>query len=199
MDGYRLVLFLHLTALLAAIGTSALLHFAETQLRAATTVAALRTWASLIERGGRVFPAALLVLLGSGSYLVHRGWSWDTGWVDAGLAGVAVLFAVGAGIVGGRSRALRRELVNCPDGALSAPLAYIAREHVAGIASWTNTGLALGIVFVMTTKPALAGSLLALAAAAALGTLVAFRLRSLGRGSMELSLADQPCGEQDST
>lgn len=106
MDGYRLVLFLHLSALLGAIGTAALLHFAEIQLRAAATVVAVRTWASLIEKGAKVFPAALLVLLATGAYLVERGWAWSSGWVDASLVGVGVLFVVGAGVVGGRSRAL---------------------------------------------------------------------------------------------
>jgi hypothetical protein len=51
MDGYRLVLFLHLSALLGAIATAAVLHFAETRLRAADTTAAVRTWAGLIDRG----------------------------------------------------------------------------------------------------------------------------------------------------
>jgi hypothetical protein len=181
MDGYRLVLFVHLCALLGAIGTSALLHFAEVRLRTADTVAAIRMWAGLIETGARVFPLALLVLLGSGAYLVDRGWAWSTGWVDASLVGVAVLFVVGAGVIGGRSRALRRELMNAGDDVVPARLAQITREHIAGVASWTNTGLALGIVFVMTMKPALAGSLAALAVAAGLGAVVALRLRRIGR------------------
>ncbi len=181
MDGYRLVLFLHLCALLGAIGTSALLHFAELRLRAADTVAAVRMWAGLIEKGARVFPIALLVLLGSGAYLVDRSWTWSSGWVDASLAGVAVLFVVGAGVLGGRSRALKRELATTPEGAVPARITQVTREHIAGIASWTNTGIALGIVFVMTTKPALAGSLAALAVAAGLGGAVALRLRRIGK------------------
>ena len=48
MDGYRLVLFLHLSVLLGAISTSAVLHFAETGLQTADTVAAVRTWGGLI-------------------------------------------------------------------------------------------------------------------------------------------------------
>lgn len=181
MNAYRLVLFLHLCALLGAIGTSALLHFAEARLRAADTVAAIRAWASLIEKGARVFPLALLVLVGSGAYLVDRSWAWDSGWVVASLVGVGILFAVGAGVIGGRSRALRRELADAKTDPIPAGLARIAREHVGGVASWTNTGLALGIVFVMTTKPALAGSLAALGVAAGLGAVVALRLRRIGR------------------
>jgi uncharacterized membrane protein len=177
VSGYRLVLFLHLLALLGAIGTSGLVHFAEAQLRAAETAAAARPWAALLERATRVFPPALLVLVASGAYLVHRGWTWGSGWIVAGLIGVAVLLVNGAGVVGRRTRALRRALAAAGDGALSPPLLQLTRAHPGGIASWTNTGLAVGVVFVMTTKPALAGSLASLAIAALLGAAVASRLR----------------------
>jgi hypothetical protein len=180
MDAYAIVLFLHLCALLGAIGTAALLHFAEIKLRCADTVAAVRIWSRLIENGAKVFPLALLLLLGSGAYLVDRRWSWSAGWVEAALIGVGVLFLVGAGVIGARSRALRRELRDDAECAPGTRLAHLAREHLAGIASWTNTGLALGIVFVMTTKPGLAGSLAALVVAASLGAVVGFRLRAIG-------------------
>ena len=180
MDSYRLVLFLHLCALLGAIGTASLLHFSETRLQAAETIAVMRVWAGLIEKGSRIFPLALVVLLGSGAYLVHRGWSWSSGWVEASLVGVAVLLLVGAGVVGARGRALKLELAAAaPDGPVGESLARLAREPVAGIASWTNTGLAIGIVFVMTTKPALDGSVAALVVATGLGAVVGLRLRQI--------------------
>jgi hypothetical protein len=181
MDSYGVVLFLHLCALLAAIGTAAVLHFAELRLRAADSVAAMRGWARLIENGAKVFPITLLLLLGSGAYLVQRRWAWGAGWIDAALVGVAGLFLVGAAVVGGRSRALTQELRGAEDGGVSAHLTRIARDHVGGIASWSNTGLALGIVFVMTTKPGLAVSFASLAVGAGLGVAAGLRLRQIGR------------------
>lgn len=177
MSGYGLVLFLHLAALLGAIGTAGLAHFAEARLQAAESVAAARPWAALVDRAARVFPFALLVLLATGAYLVHRGWDWSSGWVEAGLVGVALLLVNGAGIIGARNRALRRALTATEEGPLPQPLLQLARRHPGVIASWTNTGLAVGVVFVMTTKPALTGSLAALVVAATLGALVAVRLR----------------------
>jgi hypothetical protein len=177
VDSYSFVLFLHLCALLGAIGTAALLHFAEGRLRAADDVAAIRAWALLIDKGARVFPLALLILLTTGAYLVHRSWDWGAGWVVAALIGVGILFFTGAGVIGGRSRALSRELRGAEDGVASARLAYLARDHVGGVASWSNTGLALGIVFVMTTKPGLVSSLVSLAVAGALGIAIGLLLR----------------------
>jgi hypothetical protein len=177
VNGYGLVLFLHLAALLAAMGTAGLAHFAEERLGAAETVAAARPWATVLNRAAPVFPLALLVLLASGAYLVHRDWNWDRGWIEAGLVGVVLLFANGAGVVGRRNRKLSRVLATASDGPVSGELLALTRRDVGGIASWANTGVAIGVVFVMATKPGLIGSLVALAAGAALGVLVGLRMR----------------------
>jgi hypothetical protein len=177
VTSYGVVVFLHLVALLAAISTAGVAHFAEGRLAAAETFAAARPWASLLNRAAPVFPLALLVLVASGAYLVHRGWTWDAGWIEAGLVGVALLLANGAGVVGRRNLGLKRALGAAADGPLTDALLQLTRRHIGGIASWANTGLAIGVVFVMATKPGLGGSLAALAVAGALGVMVAFRLR----------------------
>jgi hypothetical protein len=177
VNSYGLVLFFHLAALLAAISTAGVAHFAEGRLAAAETVSVARTWAALLNRAAPVFPLALLVLLVSGAYLVRREWRWDSGWVEAGLVGVFLLLANGAGIVRRRNLMLKRELGAAAGGPLTDALRQLTRRDIGAIASWANTGLAVGVVFVMTTKPGLGGSLAALAVAAALGVMVAFRLR----------------------
>ncbi len=177
MTSYGVVLFVHLAALLAAISTAGVAHFAERRLAAAETVAAARSWASLLSRAAPVFPLALLVLLASGGYLVHRGWTWDRGWIEAGLVGVFLLLANGAGVLGRRNLKLKRALGTATDGPLTDALLQLTRRHIGAVTSWVNTGLAVGVVFVMTTKPGLGSSLAALVVAAALGAIVAFRLR----------------------
>jgi hypothetical protein len=95
---YGVVLFAHVCALLAAISAGALSHLSEERMRSAETTAALRPWARLLGRVGKVFPVALLVLLASGTYLVHDAWSWSA-LVEASLAGVGLPFASGVGLV----------------------------------------------------------------------------------------------------
>jgi hypothetical protein len=173
---YGVVLFVHICALLAAISAGATSHLSEARMRSAATVEALRPWAQLLGRLGKVFPVALLVLLASGAYLVHRGWSWSDGWVEASLAGVLVLFASGGGLVRARGVALRRALMGA-SGQVPAEAQRLIRVHPAGLASWMNTGIALGIVFAMTVKPALVGSVGALVVGAAAGLTVALGMR----------------------
>jgi hypothetical protein len=170
---YGVVLFMHVCALLAAISAGALSHFLEFRMRSAETTGALRPWAKLLGRLGKVFPVALLILLASGAYLVHDAWSWSAGWVVASLVGVGLLFASGGGLVRARGVALRRALMAAGDGPLPPKVRGLIVRHPAAFASWMNTGLAVGIVFVMTAKPALAGSAAALVVGAAVGLGVA--------------------------
>jgi hypothetical protein len=163
--------------LLVAIAAAGIAHFAEGRLGAAETVASARPWAALLARTAPVFPLALLVLLASGAYLVHRNFTWSRGWIEAGLLGLVLLFANGAGVVGGRNRALKSALATAREGPVTEELVQLTRRHIGGIASWANTGLAVGVVFVMTTKPGLGGSLAALAVAMLFGILVALRVR----------------------
>ncbi len=142
-------------------------------MRSAETTGGLRPWAQLLGRLGKVFPVALLILLATGAYLVHDAWSWTAGWVDASLVGVGLLFASGAGLVRARGLALRRALMAAGDGPASPEVRRLIVKHPAAFASWMNTGLALGIVFAMTAKPALAGSVAALVVGAGAGLAVA--------------------------
>ena len=170
---YGAVLFAHVCALLAAISAGALSHLSEAGMRSAESTAALQPWAQLLSRLGKVFPVALLFLLASGAYLVHDAWSWSAGWVDVSLIGVGLLFASGAGLIRARGLALRRALMAAGNGPLPPDVSRLIDRHPAAFASWMNTGLAVGIVFVMTAKPELAGSTAALVIGAAAGLGVA--------------------------
>ena len=164
MDAYRIVLFLHLCALLAAIGAGSVAHLAQARMAGAGNPADVRQWVRLLKRLARVFPVALLALLTTGAYLVHERWAWNLGWVDAGLAGVGLLFVNGRFVVGRRLQRIGR----APD----AEILELARDQLVHAAAWANTGLAIGIVFTMVEKPGLAGSLASLGVGIAAGALV---------------------------
>jgi hypothetical protein len=75
ITSYTLVLFVHISALLAAIAASTLGHFAESRMRTAQSIGELRQWGALVARASKVFPLALLMLVATGAYMVSRAWA----------------------------------------------------------------------------------------------------------------------------
>jgi hypothetical protein len=178
MTIYTLALFVHISALLAAIAASALSHFAESRMGAAQTVGDLREWGTLAGRVGKVFPLALLTLVATGAYMVSSAWAWNDGWIDVALGGVALLF-IGGEFLGRRGKALGRMLEGDSRAPVSAAVRRVLRDPLTHSVSYATTTLSIGIVFVMVNKPSLLGALAALFVALAIGVaLAALRQRS---------------------
>lgn len=177
MNGYGIALFLHLLALLAAIGASAVIALAMHRIRAARVAGEALQWLGTCKAVANVFPVALLTLLASGAYMVHRAWSWDAGWIWAGLAGVVFLGAAGDRLEGGRAKRIAQALAADPAAPLQGRLAELVRDPVWWTAATVNHAVALAVVFVMATKPGLGGSVAALVVAVAVGAAVAVPLR----------------------
>ncbi len=102
-------------------------------------------------------PVSALAVMVPGFYMMATQWGW-TGWIVTGIAGYAVIAGVGAytGI-----SVLRGQMSN----------------RVATISWLLRVGLALGVVFDMTVKPALVAAVLAVAAGIVLGAAVGFATR----------------------
>jgi hypothetical protein len=178
MTLYNLALFVHISALLAAIAASALSHFAESRMRTTQTVGDLRQWASLAGRAGKVFPLALLTLVATGAYMVSSGWAWNDGWIDVALASVLLLFISGA-YLDRRGKSLGQTLEGDPSQPVSATARRLAHDPLTRSVSYAATTLSIGIVFVMVNKPSLLGALATVLVALTIGVaFAALRQRS---------------------
>lgn len=174
MDAYHVALFIHLMSLVAAACASAIVHFAVHRRGHAAAVGEALQWHAFAGATARVFPIAVLTLVATGSWMaaITGNALWHAGWLQAGLLGAVLLMASGA-TIGRRARAAAAGMLSVLRGESSTPLATLARDPLADTMIWANSGLALGVVFVMTLKPALGGSLTVLAIGALIGTLVA--------------------------
>src|SRR5690348_3942896 len=96
MDAYHAALFIHLLALLTAIGATSLMHFAHGRRDHATTAREKLPWHMMMMKTARTFPIALAILVLSGGYMVSQTFrDWSLPFVMAGLTGVVLLFASG--------------------------------------------------------------------------------------------------------
>ncbi|MEI7037898.1 DUF2269 family protein [Fulvimonas yonginensis] len=171
---YTLALYVHLCALFAAFAASALTHFGEARMARARDGAEVAEWLRFVRGVAVTFPLAILVLVASGSYMVSAASiSWESGWLVASLAGVGVLALSGPLVIGARMRRLGQALA----AGDRAEALRLGGDPVMRCAAWGNTGLALGIAFLMVARPPLAVSVAVLAAGWLLGVAVARPLR----------------------
>jgi hypothetical protein len=172
MNLYRLALFAHVLGVLGLFIGMGLQWTIVLRLRRAQTVAQLREWSSVVGGVGKLTLVSGALTLGAGLYMTLVAWSWRTPWIVVSLAAMLVMIALGAGVTARRLQAVKRAAVGVSNEAISPDLHLRIRDPRLWIATQLTGGTALGVVFLMTTKPDLGGSLLALAAALILGSVV---------------------------
>ncbi|HVH50581.1 MAG TPA: hypothetical protein VM690_00415 [Gaiellaceae bacterium] len=153
MDTYHVVLFVHLLALFLGIGAAGVVTICLFRLRAAQTLADAAPWGMLAGQTEKLFPIAILGLFGTGAYMTSDVWTWSTGWIDMGIAGVVLLAVQGAGVAGSRAHALKQALLENGPGPLGEKAKKLTCDPALWVASYANIGIVLGVVWNMTEKP----------------------------------------------
>ncbi|HYN88256.1 MAG TPA: hypothetical protein VER55_06990 [Ardenticatenaceae bacterium] len=172
MTLYSVALFLHIVGALGffvALGIewTALLH-----LRRATTTEQTREWLGVFAGLRGVASISEAAILLPGLYMAATTWG-IAAWIATTLAAWLLIGILGTGLTG-RLIAPIRAAVFAHSGVLPPALSQDLRDPRLWISIQTRTAIALGIVFLMSVKPGLAGSLLAIGVAVALGLALAF-------------------------
>ena len=176
MTLYTLALFVHVVGAIGTfIGVSIWL-FAALALRRAQHVWQVRALTSLIQPSG-VLAIVSIVLLGvAGFYMALTVWGEQATWIIVATVSFLLLAPFGAFVIDPRLRALSKAAATAPDGPLPASLSVRTHDPLVGIGLSTYVGVLLGIVFLMTNKPPLAVSILAMGVATALGVVLGLPL-----------------------
>lgn len=164
MNAYTVVLYLHLLSLFVGIGAGTVLIVCLFQLRAARTLEQAVPFGAVAGKTGRFFPIAILGLFASGAYMTSDQWTWGTRWIDVAIAALVVLGVQGGGIAERTGKALEAALHANGPGELGPECRRMALHPGLWVVEFSGLGLVFGIVWNMTEKPGLGGSL-----AAALG------------------------------
>src|SRR6266581_9329004 len=169
MNIYNIILFLHVSGAIGYfIGIGAWL-FVLAGLRRAQRVEQVRSLTTLVGLTGPLFAISVLLILAAGLYMSLTAWSLQTGWIAVALISLVIMAPLGTALIEPRRRAIDRLAREAPDGPLPESLKRRIHDPVLGTALQTVAALLLGIFFLMTTKPALTGSLIVMAVALALG------------------------------
>jgi hypothetical protein len=170
MTLYSLALFIHVTAdigIFVALGVQLLCLAA---LRRSNSVEQARGLVQLIHVSDPLSIISALLTIAAGLYMALTVWGWRTGWILAALGSIILLLPpLIAGIIEPRMRAIAALMKAAAPGPLPAPLRARLHDPVLGTALHTAAAVVLGIVFLMTTKPSLAGSGIAMAVFVVLG------------------------------
>jgi hypothetical protein len=174
MTAYSSTLFIHLVAALVLFIGYGIEWAANHFLRASTTPEEARTWLRLARLGPLFSGPALAILILSGGYLGYITGLMKQSWIGASFVGILFTFLPGVVIHLPRMKAIRDALSSSPSPLDVNVLAKL-RDPLLATSVRTRAMLALGIVYIMTAKPSLPLSMLALACFAILGLLFSLR------------------------
>jgi hypothetical protein len=186
MSIYTIVLFLHVSGAIGYFISIGTWLFGLSALRRAQRVEQVRALTNLTSRLGLFFGISVLLILATGLYMALTAWSLQTGWIGVALISLVLIAPLSTALIEPRRRTIDRLAREAPDGPLPQALERRTHDPILATALQTVAALLLGIVFLMTTKPALIGSLIVMAVALALGLasgLLVFRAtRTRGQG-----------------
>jgi hypothetical protein len=155
MDFYHIALFLHLLTLIVAVGATAITKLAAARRAQARTVGEALDWHNVLTSTSKLFPMCLAAFVITGAYMlsVTQLHVWSTAFVLAGLVGVVLLLASGV-FLAAKGKALKQVLETIAKNGVDLPAPKLSPPALVAALPVINTGIAIGVVFDMVTKPA---------------------------------------------
>ncbi len=172
MIPYNVALFVHIVGALSLFIAAGLEWVALDRMRRAQTAEQIREWVGALRPIKHLLEAGALMILVAGLYLAFVRWGWTTAWLDVALIAFLTMSVVGPRVIARRFGTIARLASEAPNGPLSVELAWQIHDPVLIRAVRTLAMADVGVVFLMTLKPDLIGSLTVMALATALGLVV---------------------------
>ena len=158
---YAVVLFLHLAGAIATFVGVGSLFLAVVEMRGATRTSELRRLGRIYEIGSAVGLVGIVIVAASGLYLAATVWGLARDWVLVAIVAFALIAPIGPAIVGPRIERVMRKVSESPDGPLPPDANSRLADPILKVALLALLGDLVGIVFVMTIKPSVLGSIAA--------------------------------------
>lgn len=159
---YQLALFIHVMGALTLFIAVGLNFASMLRMRQARTIERLAEWARVGLLAGRMIPVAILFISGGAIYMVTVAWGWQTAWVDVVLATFIGHAVVVQAIENPRLSKLHKGALKAPEGPVPLDLHLLANDGLMWTADLTVTTTTVGMIFLMSVKPDLVISLVAI-------------------------------------
>ena len=167
MNYYSIALFLHMAGALGFFVALGLEWASLWQMRRAITNEQIRKGMRLFSGVRRAGMASMTVLILSGLYMAITAWG-HVWWTVVALGTLILLYIPAAVLTGMRMAEVKRALA-METGSVSPSHYPLLHHPLLQISIQTRVAMALGILFLMNTKPDLNGALLAIGIATVLG------------------------------
>ncbi len=181
---YEVALFVHIGGVLIMFMSAGLEVTVLRGLRHARSVEQARVWLNAGRATRTLFPLSAALILIGGLYMTLTAWGFRTAWIDVAFVTLIVLSTLGPTMNARRFRAIAEAAGGGAgyDGtAITTALYRQIHDPVLWASVHVMAGAALGVVFLMTVKPGLLGSLTTLAVAIVASGLVAIATNSRER------------------
>jgi predicted lysophospholipase L1 biosynthesis ABC-type transport system permease subunit len=167
MNYYSIALFFHIVGALGFFATLGLEWVGLRQIRNATTSEQVHQGMRISGSTRKLGMISMLTILVFGFYLAAVDWG-ESAWIIVTLGAMVLMIALVAALTGPRMAALGQGLSG-EKGPLSPSQQQLARHPLLWISLQTRVAISLGIVYLMTVKPDLGGSLLTIGVATVIG------------------------------
>jgi hypothetical protein len=180
MHRYKIELFLHVSGAIAVFVAYGILLFGMAALRRATRVEQVRALAGPLVAGRRMglehipFIAVpvitgVILLVATGLDMALTAWGLRRTWMVVATVSLVLITPLPLLVIGPRLYAVAGAAEREPDGPLSEALVARIHDPILWAALAAVTAVLLGIVFLMTNKPSLGISVVAMLAALGIG------------------------------
>lgn len=188
MSLYSIALFLHIAGALGFFAALGLEWATVMQLKRVTTAEQVRDWLGASGSMRRVGMISMLVLLAAGIYMMVTVWH-GVAWLIVSFVVIALMMVVMGRVSGPRMKAVHQTLAN-----EKGMLTHVQQEAVRHPMLWAGLQmrvvLGLGIVFLMTVKPDLVGSLVTMAVTVVIGLISAWPTLNRNQRTVQNTIGD---------
>lgn len=175
---YNIVLFIHILGAVIMFVAVAFTLLAMISMLYSTKTEGLRNWAALAVKLDGLLPFSVILILVPGLYLVFTSWGWGNSWVDISLALLLIMTLMGPIINLRRLKSILNGAIDETEVVPSAGLLEKVRDRILWNSVLIMTMLTISILFLMTVKLSMSGSIITIVIAIILGLLAANSLIS---------------------